>query len=232
MWDDHEVLDLVANSLYLLVVLSVAYVAGQWALRLPVLPLREIVVVDREGGKPRHVTHAQAEAAIRDEPIGSFLALDLDAMRRAFGKLPWVRTVTIRRLWPQALEVTLEEHVALARWGEGMLVNIHGETFSGESDETLPQFDGPAGTAGDMARRYAVFTELLQPLGRRIGRMDLSPRRAWRVHLDDGLVLELGREQMTARLARYVRTHDHLLARLSPPPSHVDLRYPNGFAVR
>lgn len=234
MWDNHQALDLLANSLFVLVALMVIYAASQWALSLPVLPLKTVSVggSNSGNGKLKHVTREQIESAVHSEFMGSFLALDLNVMRHAFGKLPWVRVASVRRHWPQNLEVTLEEHVALARWGSNALVNTHGETFNAASDEILPVFDGPAGTSHDMARQYAVFTELLRPLQQRIERMNLSPRRAWRIHLDNGIVLELGREQMESRLARYALVHDYSIARLNRPLTYVDLRYPDGFAVR
>ena len=83
-----------------------------------------------------------------------------------------------------------------------------------------------------MLRQYVVFSGLLGPLQQNIQEMNLSPRRAWRLHLEAGTVVELGREQMEARLERFVRVHDRTSGQLNPQPHHVDLRYPNGFAVR
>jgi cell division protein FtsQ len=60
----------------------------------------------------------------------------------------------------------------------------------------------------------------------------LSARRAWQLRLDDGMVLQLGRENLEARLADFVSAYPRTIARLSQPPSHVDLRYSNGFAAR
>jgi cell division protein FtsQ len=62
--------------------------------------------------------------------------------------------------------------------------------------------------------------------------MSLSERRAWRVHLDNGTILELGREQVGVRLKRYVQVHDYSMAQLNQQLTYVDLRYPSGFAVR
>ena len=83
-----------------------------------------------------------------------------------------------------------------------------------------------------MARQYAVFKKMLQPLQQNIARMSLSDRRAWRISLENGTLLELGREQMGVRLERYVQVHDRSLAQLNQQLTYVDLRYPSGFAVR
>lgn len=35
----------------------------------------------------------------------------------------------VYRDWPDGLEVLVEEHVAMARWGNSALVNSYGEVF-------------------------------------------------------------------------------------------------------
>mgnify|MGYP006195934289 CR=1 FL=1 len=233
MWDNHQSLDLVANSLFALAAVMAIYLISYWAIHLPAFPLQEMNIRGSNGdGRLRHVTREQIDGVVRSEEMGNFLTVDLEATRKAFDKLPWVRAVSVRRVWPRGLEVTLEEHVALARWGSDALVSTQGEIFNAASDERLPVFEGPPESSGDMVRQYDVFNKLLQPLELSIGQMSLSPRRAWRVHLNSGLVLELGREQVEARLARFVLLHDRSVAQLNQRLSYVDLRYPGGFAAR
>jgi len=50
--------------------------------------------------------------------------------------------------------------------------------------------------------------------------------------LDNGEVLELGREQMDERLQRFVVAYPRTLAQLPAMRLRIDLRYPNGFTVR
>ena len=81
---------------------------------------------------------------------------------------------------------------------------------------------------------YLVAPRCIKPQGQTA--LLLSPRLAWQVRLDDGMVLELGREQPKApialRLERFVDIYPTVLAARSPRPAAVDLRYPNGFALR
>ncbi len=233
MWDNHQSLDLLANWLFALAAVMAIYLISYWAIHLPAFPLQEMNIRGSNGdGRLRHVTREQIDGVVRSEEMGNFLTVDLEATRKAFDKLPWVRAVSVRRIWPRGLEVTLEEHVALARWGSDALVSTQGEIFNAASDERLPVFEGPPGSSGEMVRQYAVFNKLLRPLELSIGQISLSPRRAWRVRLNNGLVLELGREQVEARLARFVLLHDQSVAQLNQRLSYVDLRYPSGFAAR
>ena len=237
MWDNHHALQLLANLLFALVALAAIYAMGSWAVNSSVFPLKEVSVsgTNNSSGELKHVTREQINNVVRSKVAGNFLSVDLEATRIAFEKLPWVRVATVRRHWPQTLEVTLEEHVALARWGSEALVNTHGEVFAGAgaaADGKLPAFIGPPEGSYDVAREYAVFSKLLQPLQQHIAQLSLSPRRAWRIHLENGTVLELGRDQMEARLARYVSAYGRSLAQLNQQLAYVDLRYSNGFAVR
>jgi cell division protein FtsQ len=95
----------------------------------------------------------------------------------------------------------------------------------------LPEFTGHEGAAEEMARRYARFSEMLAPLGEGIAHLSLSSRHAWQMQLKDGLVVELGREQMEERLARFTAAYPQFKAAQKSPGKYVDLRYRNGFAA-
>jgi cell division protein FtsQ len=188
------------------------------------------------------------ESAV-DGAGGNFFAVDLVALRSRMEQLSWVRRVDLRRVWPDRVEATLEEHVAFARWGQvaGDLVNTFGEPFSAPIDEglaaKLPLLVGPAGSESELARRYRRFADLLAPLGANPERVVLTPRYAWQLRLAggdySGLNLELGRdgaEAVERRLERFVAACPESLGRLPPRAAaelrFVDLRYPNGFAMR
>ena len=238
MWDNADMLNGCADALYALCAAALIY-AGVYALVYsPLLPLRHLEL----RGDLAHMNRVEAEAAARAVAGGTFLSVDPDAVRGAFESLPWVRKVEVRRMWPDRLEVSIEEHVALARWGADArtrhLVDTHGEVFEGELPDSvsLPRFVAPSGSSEDVTRRYAEFRQLLAPLAFEPREILLSPRHAWRVQLSNGLMLELGRDQlrepMLRRLARFVSAYPQTLARLDRKLEYVDLRYPRGFALR
>ena len=130
----------------------------------------------------------------------------------------------------------MEAQHALARWADGDLVNTYGELFTADSAADLPRFAGPPGTERDVAERYRRFCDLLAPLHLQPVEVKLTQRFAWELRLQDGLLLELGRdggkEGADDRLARFVRVYPETLARYGRKFEYVDLRYPNGFALR
>jgi cell division protein FtsQ len=164
--------------------------------------------------------------------------MNLDRARSSLAAVPWVRNVALRRQWPQRLEVTIEEHAPLARWNDAGLVNTEGEAFVADYNGELPQFDGPEGSAAQVAARFREWGAVLVPLELTLEGIRLSPRGGWRLAARGAggtLAIELGREEPAARLAHFVAAYERTigaLARAGTRIEHVDLRYRNGFAAR
>jgi cell division protein FtsQ len=226
VWDNPRQLNMLAGFLVGLVALAFTLTALQLALRSSLWPIRNVTIQ----GELRHTMRAEVEAALHDRIYGNFFSVDVGEVRNALERLPWVRRAAVRRVWPDSLEATLEEHVALASWGESALVNTYGERFLGGTRERLPRFSGPRGSENEVARRYARFSEIVAPLGARVEEVILTPRLAWQLKLSNGVRLALGRDADAAeiRLERFVRSAARGIARYD----YVDLRYPNGFALR
>ena len=232
MWDNPRLLNLAANILIAAAVVIFAFAGTRLVLTSPWFPLREITV----RGDLSHTTRNELEAAARARAAGNFFEVDLAALREGLEQIAWVRRADVRRVWPDRVEVTLEEHVALAHWGDAGLVNTFGERFAGDTEATLPTFAGPLRTEGEVTRRYRRYAELVAPLGGSVDRVILTPRFAWQLRLSSGLNIELGRDlpndPAEARLARFVAAYPQTLGRIALRHEYVDLRYPNGFALR
>jgi cell division protein FtsQ len=228
MWDKPQILNWLANLLFGLASLIILYAGLLLLVHSPLFPVRQIHVE----GSLSHVTKEQLQYIVRNELKGTFFTLDLDHTRSSFEKLPWVRQVNLRRRWPDRLEVTIEEHVALARWGTVALLNTYGERFDAASNDALPVLEGPDGSEFELAQGYLAFRDQLKTIERKPTHIWLSARRAWRIELDQGLTLEIGRDNVEGRLARFVDAYPRTLAGLGASVQYVDLRYPNGFAMR
>lgn len=231
MWDKPALMLWLANLLYAVAAILLLYAMLFLVVHLPLFPLREVKV----NGELKHVTREQVQFIVTRALKGNFFTLDLNKTRRTFEKLPWVRDVNVRRRWPDQLEVTLEEHAVLARWNNTALVNTQGELFQAASDQQLPLFSGPEDGVKEVASQYLYFKQQLANIRREPVQVSLSQRRAWQIKLDDGLVVELGRERVEQRLEKFVKVYDRSLGRLgqlNKTVNYVDLRYPNGFAVR
>jgi cell division protein FtsQ len=227
MWNSPGMLNAFTNLLYASTVLAAVYAAVLWVVQHPMFALREV----RVSGELNHVTRRDIEQIVRDQLNGNFFTFDLQATCSALERLPWVKRAVARRHWPDRVEVALEEHIAFARWGVDQLVDVSGQVFRANYEAPLPEFRGPAGTAPMLLMQFHAFKRLLGPTGRAPVQIELSERLAWRVTLDDAITLELGREQMEERLARFAAAYADVSQELKHA-GHIDLRYGKGFAVR
>lgn len=236
VWNRPALLNLVADLLLLFAALATAYAVFTWVLNRPLFPVREVIVTT----PPARVTTAQIEFAARSAIRGNFFSVSLEEVRQAFEKLPWVRRAEVRRSWPDTLELRLEEHQAVAYWrvpdSEAVhLVNRQGEVFIASSNAAMPEFSGPQGSAAFLLARHHAWSEMVAPLQRRLTGLWLSAREAWRLQLDDGMVIVLGREQERApleqRLARFVATWPQAREKVGVQVAVADLRYPRGYAL-
>lgn len=225
-----------------LVVLLVAAGLIKWS-RQAYFDIRRISV---EGDLQRN-NLATVRANVLPHLKGGFFTIDLARARDTFEALPWVRHAVVRRIWPNELRVTLEEHRPAAYWHhadrEDELVNTYGEVFDANigdvEDEPLPTLAAPANPTPDEARVMLDMLHrlqpLVQPLQGDIDTLQLTDRGSWSVELDNDANLELGRgnaEELQARIERFVRTLPVLHRQYPAPLVYADLRYPEGYAVR
>jgi len=228
MWDNAALLRSIANALLAGSVLAALYGAAYYAVHLPgSFPLHSVQM----NAAPQRVAAEDVLQVVRGEVNGNLFTVDIERLRQSLEKLPWVRSVSIRREFPDRLVVALEEHQALARWNGTALVNTHGEVFAASSEEQLPEFVGQDGDSFEVAQRYGEFRQQLAALNLQVAQLALSPRHAWRVILNNGMTLELGREEMQQRMARFVAAYPYSLAERAESVRYVDLRYRNGFAL-
>jgi cell division protein FtsQ len=223
MWDNPDVLNRITRLILAATLLFTLWTAGRAALEAW-FPFREITVVGA-----RHPETREAVRALAPRLSGGFFSMDLNGVHAAFEQLPWVRNADVRRLWPGRLVVRLEEHRAAAAWNDRALLDIHGEVFEGAVWRGVPRFYAPEGMEREVARRYGEFARIIAPLGMRVEQLVVSARQSWRIRLSGGISVELGRERLDERLARFARFYPRAVAAVGSI-SRVDMRYPNGFA--
>ena len=213
-----------------------------WVAQRPMFSLKVIRVEGLANHQLLHVNPLTIKSTALPRLRGNFFTANLDAVRQAFEMVPWVHRASVRREWPNRLVVELEEYEPLGTWGdEGRLVSMSGDVFTAnlaEAEESgdLPQFDGPAGSEKEVISRFNDLREWFAPVHLAPDAVQLSSRYAWSVKLNNGMQIELGRERdkttLKERVDRLISVYPQLVARLQDRIDNVDLRYPNGMALR
>jgi len=241
--------------------------ATRWTLLLAALTVLALVVtwLLRHGSfaiqriKLDAELHRTSVATIRANALprleGNFFTMDLQAARRAFESVPWVRRAEVQRHWPGQLRVHILEHKAVALWEstdsrerrDDRLVGQDGSVFQANpgdvEDDNLPLFRGPDGSSAQMWALYRPLAQALAPIGRLAGGsqeagirlLQLSNKGSWSAELDTGARLELGRgtpAEVMARTETFVRTLPQAVAPFRRPVLYADLRHAEGYALR
>jgi len=235
---DIRLTKLATSMLGWMLVAMVLAAAGVWAVRHPVWTLRGIEVE----GEVQHQNEATFRANLASRLSGSFITLNLAEVRTVFEGIPWVRSAMVQRLWPNRLKVTLAEHKAVAWWGEAggsKLVNTQGDVFEvGTADDDtdrLPELVGPKDQSKQVKAAYDRLNDRFAPHDQRIDRLELTEQGSWRLDLEKGAHIELGRGDLAAldaRLVQYLSTIEQVTGTLGRKVVSVDLRYPTGYALR
>lgn len=190
----------------------------------------------RVEGSFEHVTTPQLSAIIGPYTSGGFFETDVRAIKQALENLPWVERSSVRRVWPDVLVVTVTEERAVTRWGDDGLVNPAGQVFypaeRAAELQSLPLLEGPPRTSLQVMNAYVKFSGRLAPVGLGIARLSMDARRAWRMTLNNGMELTLGRKDSERQIDRFVRFYPGALDGRNADVQEVDLRYTNGFAVK
>lgn len=214
---------------------------GRWLAQHPVFAIRGVTVL----GDVSHISAASLRAQILPQLSGTFLTVDVNRVRQAFESVPWVRRAVVQREFPNRLRVLLQEHHAVAYWGEdgeSTLVNSQGEVFEanpGEVDQdALPRLDGPLHQSARVLAMHRALQPEFEQHNLRIELLSLSTRGNWQAQLDGGALIELGsgsQDEVLGRTRQFLATVGQVAAhhmRSLGALESADLRYAQGYAVR
>lgn len=180
----------------------------------------------------------------------NILMADLDKYRRSLLASPWVADVSLRRVLPATIEVSVSERepFGICRVGaslylidrEGRVIDEFGPQYA-EFD--LPIVDGLAraqrgGRPTIDQERAALAVRVIdalhghRELGRRVSQVDVSDVRDAVVLLDDDpALLHLGSERFRERLEAYTEIAEALRERVTDI-DYVDLRFEERMYVK
>ncbi|KXI30912.1 cell division protein FtsQ/DivIB [Paraglaciecola hydrolytica] len=222
----------IAFLLTLLVVLVIGTVKlVDWLDDEQQAPVQKIVI----SGERKFIDDQQVERLVRESQPGSFFELDVAQTHHDIEALPWVYRASVRKRWPNGLEIYVVEQLPAARWNDDSLLNQHGEVFDGiaianQAQLVLPSLFGPGGSEQTALQGYRDMQSLLEVADLHITELFLSERFAWNLHLGNGIKLNLGRSEFIDRLQRFVDVFP-LISSQEKAVDYVDLRYDTGLAV-
>jgi len=185
-------------------------------------------------GNLRWVSSEELKLAIARRIRGGFFGVDIAAVRESALAVPWVRDVSVRRVWPGELRVTVVEERPIAHWAGGGLITDRGTLLpvrQGAGEGGLPVFEGPREAIPVLREGLREFSAIFDGIGGGIARLTRSAAGNWTLEFEDGVRLVF-RDEQKRRVRRFAAVYLSTLIGRRKSIDRIDLRYPNGFAVR
>lgn len=207
-------------------------------------PVNAIVIT----GEMPYTQQEEVLNAMNNIDLGNFFQVNVNDIQREVSALPWVYSVAVRKQWPNEVKIYVVDQTPVALWNGDFLLNQFGKAFQANKNlikESLPEFFGPEGSELLALENFANLNDLLEYRDLAIDELVLSERFSWQLTLNDGVMLNLGREERVKRVQRFmdvyplIKTHlveqekqkNNRKKQLKQAVDYIDLRYDTGLAV-
>ena len=196
------------------------------------LPIKHVKVV----GRFAHIERQPLQALLTPYLEAGFLTTDFTSLKQCVLGMPWVEAIRVERIWPDTVIVHISEQQAIARWGSDALLAASGQVFRPPL-ETFPKDlpllqSGESDKAADVLQAYKQMLAILTSLQESIASLDGNEQNSWCLITKRGITLLLTKAAAAQELNDFVAAYAKVFAGSERRPISVDLRYPNGFAVK
>lgn len=196
------------------------------------LPIRHVKIV----GSFAHVERQPLQALLTPYLQAGFLTTDFASLKQCVLGIPWVEAISIERRWPDTIVVHISEQQAVAQWGNDALLAANGQVFKPPVEtfpRGLPLLQGKGvEQAPEVWESYKQMAASLAEVHELIMSLDGSDQNSWCLMTSQGTTLLLTKVAAANELNSFVSAYASVFANSGRRPMLVDLRYPNGFAVK
>lgn len=188
----------------------------------------------RTEGVFQYLSKDELKTTLQPLVMTGFFAADMQAIHQAVARLAWVESVTVKRVWPDAIDIKVHEQKPYVRWGQDSLLNERGEVFSPKNVDQfqfLPLLSGPEQQQKKVLEIMKGVKTALADQSMELAEFKINDRGSWSLKLANGMEILLGRNEPLKKLQRFLKTLAALGQGQVDAMAIVDLRYTNGYAV-
>jgi len=194
-----------------------------------VLPIRSIQLM----GTFENLDQREVESTLQGYIGQGFFSLDIHQLQQTLKAKSWTDSVSVRRIWPDKLRVTITEKKPIARWDEDHLLSDSARVFAAQSTNFghLPLVHADNHQPDWVLRQFQKLQAQFNRVDERVVSLQVDSRGALDVKLINGLQIKLGRDHIDHKIERLVNIYQQQILPRREQIERIDLRYSNGFAV-
>ena len=169
---------------------------------------------------------------LRELDLGGVLSVDIKQVRERLEEMGWAREVSVRRVWPVTLEVSMLKESPVAHWGDEEFIAASGNLLSLPDDyPELPRFDVGVSSPKEAMKVYRLVSHLAAESDLSVVGLVQDAQGGWNIEFDNGVKAFLGAERLSERMQRFNKIYSDVAVK-AQPVAYMDLRYNNGVAVK
>ncbi len=162
-----------------------------------------------------------------------FFSVDIKVIQKNLSLEPWVETVSVKRIWPNQLHVSLKEKQAFARWDSKHLLSMQAEIFKADSKNFLhlPRINGYSDQSAELLQRYSEMQSEFSIHGIRITELTEDSKGALNLVLNERLKVNIGSENNNLKIKNLLAVYPKQIKPRAEYIKTIDFRYSNGFSI-
>ncbi len=194
-----------------------------------ILPIKNI----RLSGEFNHLQTKGVEQHLEKFLGRGFFSVDILAIQQTISQQPWVRSISIRRLWPDKLSVEVTEKQAFARWDDKHLLSTEGNIFKANTAKfkSLPIINGYSGQSRSLLKRYLEIQQQLAIYDIKLSEIREDGKGALSLLLNNSLSVSLGSDNNGQKIKHFLAVYAQQINPRADNIRYIDFRYSNGFAI-
>lgn len=215
------------NWIFLLLPLSLG---GHYLSQMSeLLPIRTIQL----SGTFENLDQGEVEQTLQQYIGQGFFSLDIHQLQQLLHQKSWTESVSVRRVWPDKIRVTITEKKPVARWDQRHLLSDSARVYLADTAAFthLPIVHAANHQPEWALQRFYSLQARFERVDERLMALRIDSRGALDVELINGLQIKLGRSDIGRKIDRLVSIYQQQILPRREQIQRLDLRYSNGFAV-
>lgn len=193
------------------------------------LPIEKI----RISGSFKHLDTQLLRTQLETYLGQGFFEIDIQNAQQQINRQSWIKTASVRRVWPNLLMVKVKEKQAYARWDENHLIDTDGNVFKADTQvfNQLPLIHGYQANSKQLLQRYKEMKERFDHQNIHLSAMQVDNKGALTLWLNNQLRVSLGSDNNDQKIHHMLAVYNQQIKSRSQHIQHIDFRYSNGFAI-
>lgn len=188
-------------------------------------------------GRFQHISRVEIKEIVSPFLAEGYFHFNSYGLKEKLLSNVWAENVVVKRVWPNRVVIQITERQPFVRWQQNGLISTDSKIFFPTQFDAkewlqLPHLAGPEAMWKDIFMNYRQLQATAVKAGLAITDIVVSDRLSYEVKLAPALYVKLGREQVLPRFSRFLQAYQQLPLSTREHLSTVDMRYPDGMAIR